>query len=260
MIAPDGNRADAPPAQPVSLGQWVANLIAERIIQGHYPEGHWLREQELAAEFRLSRSPIREALRILERDGHIELLPRRGAVVTTLDPKTVDDAYKCRVRLTPLVAEEAAPRLTEEDLEYLERVVKRMEQAVAVDDIDAYFQCNVEFHDLLWERSDNAVLQQILRALNSRVLRLRYLSVSLPSRAAISLAAHQDMLRELRAGNGEAAGRISANVVDGARQAILNYLQSRPDPVGDGPSRQDSPTAPTVSTNRPPSGPPLALI
>ena len=234
MIEPDGNRAGAPPAQPVSLGQWVANVIAERIIQGHYPEGHWLREQELAAEFRLSRSPIREALRILERDGHIELLPRRGAIVTTLNEKTVDDIYKCRVRLTALVAEEAAPHLTDEDFEYLEHVVKRMERAVAADDTDAYFECNVEFHNLLWERSDNSVLQQILRALNSRVLRLRYLSMSLPSRAAISMAAHQDMLRELRAGNGEAAGRTSANVVDGARQALVEYLQRRQVSVPEG--------------------------
>jgi DNA-binding GntR family transcriptional regulator len=217
----------------VSLAQWVADILAERIIQFRYPEGYRLREQELAAEFRLSRSPIREALRILERDGHIELLPRRGAIVTALDEKTVDEVYKCRVRLTALVAEEAAPHLTDEDLAFLERIVKRMEQAVAIGDTDTYFQCNVEFHNLLWECSDNSVLQQILRALNSRVLRLRYLSMSLPSRAAISLVAHQDMLRELRAGNGEAAGRISATLVDSAREAILEHLRSRPDPTED---------------------------
>jgi DNA-binding GntR family transcriptional regulator len=257
---PNGNSAGAPPAQPVSLAQWVADVIAGRIIQGHYPEGHWLREQELAAEFRLSRSPIREALRILERDGHIELLPRRGAVVTSLDPKTVDDVYKCRVRLTALVAEEAAPRLTADDLTYLAQVVERMEQAVAGEDTPAYFQCNVEFHNLLWERSDNAVLQQILRALNGRILRLRYLSMSLPSRAAISLVAHQDMLREFRAGNGVAAGRCSAQVVDGARQAILDYLQARPDPAGDGLGPQASPTVLVSSTNGSANGPPLTLI
>jgi DNA-binding GntR family transcriptional regulator len=241
----NGSRDDVSLVQPVSLAQWVADLIAERIIQGRYPEGHWLREQELAAEFRLSRSPIREALRILERDGHIELQPRRGAIVTTLNPKIVDEIYKCRMRLTALVAEEAAPHLTEEDFECLDRVVKRMEQAVAVGDTDAYFHCNVEFHNLLWERSDNSVLQQILRALNSRVLRLRYLSMSLPTRAAISLAAHQDMLRELRTGNGEAAGRVSANVVDGARQAILKHLQTRPNPTDDGRTQQDPETVPT---------------
>ena len=169
-------------------------MLAQRIVEGHYTEGERLRENDLAAELGVSRSPIREAFRILEQDGMIELTPRRGAVIVSYTEESVSDVYDCRAHLSALGAERATSRITSDDLQHLRGLLQQMETAVADNSLTDYLRLNRAFHDYLYERSGNRMLQELIIGLRRRTDRLRVLSLSLPRRIGASLELHRQMI------------------------------------------------------------------
>ncbi|MDE3074769.1 MAG: GntR family transcriptional regulator [Chloroflexota bacterium] len=219
--------AEAQLQLPGSLVQWLVQLLSDRIIEGSYREGERLPETQLAVELGVSRAPIREAFRVLEREGLIVLSPRRGAVVASFDAKVIDEIYQCRVVLIALAVELAAPRLTRQDFAQLRRLLAKMEAAVAAGDIVQYFHFNVQFNDLVRDKGGNEVLQQLIRTLGKRVTRLRFRSMSLPSRAEASFEGNRRTLEALEAGDAKEAGRRAGEVIEGARLALIENIKGK---------------------------------
>ncbi len=201
----------------------IAEILANEIIQGRLPGGTRLREEALAAQFKTSRTPVREALRRLEREHLVEHIARRGFVVATIHAQAVAGIYLCRAWLHGLAARQAALVITEAELQELEALVSRMRQALDPPDIPELFRLNVVFHQRVAEIAGNRMLEEILRGLGRPVLRLRYMSISVPGRAEASVRAHEQIMAALRARDPIRVETLVRENILAAGEAILRH-------------------------------------
>lgn len=157
----------------------LASQLHARVLSGELPSGTRLRQEALAQEFGVSRTPVREALRKLQADGLVELQPNRGAIVRGLSPREIRDAYEVRAALEALAAQLAAERISREQLKRLdhaqgefraalERTVARRRGGleVGVREVRLWGSANDEFHQTIHEASGNEVLAGTLALLD----------------------------------------------------------------------------------------------
>lgn len=209
------SRASAAPArQPrlnhATLAEQVYEFLREQILTNAIAPNSTLPEESLASEFKVSRVPVREALRRLSAEGLVVLTPRQGAVVSSLSPKQFLDSYRVREALEALAVRLATPRLAADDVADLERLQRAMADHVEAADSDAFFAANSAFHRIFIERSDNGYLQALYPQLMDQMR--RFLSPSLDLRGGMrrSLEEHEAILGAVRAGDGEAAAALIA--------------------------------------------------
>jgi DNA-binding GntR family transcriptional regulator len=201
----------------------IAEILANEIIQGRLPGGTRLREEALAAQFKTSRTPVREALRRLEREHLVEHVPRRGFVVATIHARAVAGIYLCRAWLHGLAARQATVVATQAELEELESLVRQMRQALEPPDVPELFRLNVIFHQRIAEIARNPTLEEILRGLGRPILRLRYMSISVPGRAEASVRAHEEILAAFRARDPVRVETLVRENILAAGEAILRH-------------------------------------
>ncbi len=216
-------RAEVLPLEPSQISTQIAEILANEIIQGRLPGGARLREEALAARFQISRTPVREALRQLEREHLVEHIPRRGFVVTTIHARAVAGIYLCRAWLHGLAARQAALTASEAEVEELAHLVDRMRQSLSPPDIPELFRLNVVFHQRTAEIAGNRKLEEILRGLGRPILRLRYMSISVPGRAEASVRAHEEIIAAFRARDALRAERLVRENILAAGEAILRH-------------------------------------
>ncbi|GLU27061.1 GntR family transcriptional regulator [Brucella sp. NBRC 12950] len=187
----------------------VAEALRERIYAGVYAPGAILRQEHIAAEFGISRTPLREALRVLERDGLVIHLPGRGVRVASADLTRLIDAYAVREVLDGVAARFAAERATDEDIAKLRAHVAG--QATVVDQWDpkAYTQTNVDFHMAVMDAAGNASLIAFvpLLRMTSQVFAPSFsLSVD---RARDAIREHGAIVEAIASRDGEEAERLA---------------------------------------------------
>jgi DNA-binding GntR family transcriptional regulator len=143
----------------------VYEALREAILLGHLAPGERVVEAELARQMRISRGPIREALRQLEQDGLVDYRPRRGVIVTALTPALILDAYAVRAALEGLAASAAARHASPEALDSLEALLEDMRAHARAGDAVALQQADVRFHELICTLAENPVLLKSWRGL-----------------------------------------------------------------------------------------------
>jgi DNA-binding GntR family transcriptional regulator len=148
------------------LSEEVYDVLRAAILSGRLAPGARLVEADVARQMSTSRSPVREAVRKLEREGMLEYKPRRGTVVVGLSHEDVLDAYRLRAHLEAYAAGLASVRVTQEQLESLWVLVERMRLSAAADDLAELLAADVEFHRLLCEASGSRRLVQVWRSLD----------------------------------------------------------------------------------------------
>lgn len=153
----------------VPLGEIVADKIRRLILNGHLQPGARLVERDFAAQLDVSRSPVREALRILDQEGLVEKLPTRGIIVKELTRREVVEIFDIREALEGMASRLAAERIAGGATCNLEQLVAESRAALQVDDLDAVREANWGFHDEIIAFSDNEILQQMLIPLMSRL-------------------------------------------------------------------------------------------
>lgn len=157
---------------PQLIAQELAALIARRIVLLELAPGQRLVEEELGRTYHVSRSPIREVLRILETEGLVVRAPRRGIWVSPLSRADADEVYRCRVVLECLAAECAATRHAEVPPDKLLKSVEKLKSAA--EDVRAYFEANVDFTSAVHGMAGNRTLSRLLRQLGPQGERYRY--------------------------------------------------------------------------------------
>jgi DNA-binding GntR family transcriptional regulator len=207
-------------SHPHSLVEEVVRVLTARIVRGEIPPGARLIEEHVSVEFGISRTPLRESFRALEREGLLTITPRKGVRVKSIDPQEIEEIYVCRAALEGLSARLAATRATDEIADELAGILRKMEAAVARDDLDQYFSLNVEFHDIVAEVAQNKTLNQLIRNLGTRVLRFRYTSLSLPNRMKKSLAVHKELVAAFRRRDGDQAELLTRRLIDDAHAVL----------------------------------------
>ncbi|MEE9097612.1 GntR family transcriptional regulator [Pseudarthrobacter phenanthrenivorans] len=151
------------------LRETVRDTLRTRIFEGHYAPGTRLVERDLAAEFSVSRLPVREALRMLRQEGLISDRGARGAEVSSLSPKDVEDLFDVRQSLEVLACRLAAKRATTQDLAYLKGLLDNAEAFLAKGSVMEAHRANSEFHDAITAIADNNFLKSALEPLQGRM-------------------------------------------------------------------------------------------
>lgn len=184
-----------------SLRGRVFQKIREDILTGVYKEHDELREVSIGEELGVSRTPVREALRQLELEGLVTIVPNKGAYVTGITPQDVHDIYKIRSLLEGLCARWATEHITGRQIEELEEIIllsefhlrkKSAEQAEQVSDLDG------KFHKVLYEASNSRILEHVLSDFHKYVQMARMMSVGAKDRAERSIEEHRDILKAIK--------------------------------------------------------------
>lgn len=202
-------------AQPnLRRSERLGELIEEQIATGLLRPGMRLDEQELAAEFGVSRTPIREALIQLASAGLVEIRPRRGAVVKELGPHRLCEMFEVMAELEAMCARLAARRIAPAEIDALKKAHLACETARDADDPDAYYWLNEEFHRAIYAASHNAFLTEQAIALHRQLRPYRRLQLRVRNRVKVSYSEHQGVVDAILAGEADlAAERIHAHVV-----------------------------------------------
>ena len=198
----------------------IAVTLGTDIIEGRRQPGDDVNTLELSRQFNTSRTPVREALLLLEKEGLVDIPARRRPRVAVTDPTVVQEIYRVRAILLGLACEFICERATETDIQLLWDGFQSMRTAAELGDIDAYFWANIRFHDQLLETSGNTTLRRILESLGLRVLRLRRLSMSLPGRLAQSVDDNEHLLHALEERNVALSSTLNHSMILRALQAI----------------------------------------
>lgn len=210
----------APDANEQSSVAEIVDWVARGIIEGRLRPGDDLNSVDLAKRFGVSRTPVREALFTLAREGLVDWPPRRRPRVAAMDLKEVREIYELRAVLYGQVSLAIVQRASAEDIDALWRAHARLAHVAAQGDVDGYFWANVAFRDEELRVSRNGVVKEVLDSMRMRTNRLRHLSTSLPGRLQRSCADHQRLCEAYAERDGVLAAALNRSIVMGALHAI----------------------------------------
>jgi len=210
-----------------TLRERILETIREAILNGQLKPGEKVAEPELAERFGISRTPIREAFRQLESEGYLTVIPRKGAVVTDLSEREVEEFYSIKSILEGYAARMAAEKMTDKDCERLETINLRLKQLAAEGDVKTFFRVHDEFHELFIRAAGNDKLFTLIGQLLRKFNRLRMASLALPGRMEISVQEHNKILEAFRQHDGEKADNlVRKNAAYGGQVLIQSLAQS----------------------------------
>ena len=209
------------------LREIVFETIREAIINGQLPPNERLMEIQLAEEMGVSRTPVREAIRKLELEGLVIMIPRKGAYVAGLSLKDIADVFEVRAALEGLAAGLAAERITEEEMEQLERSLVKVSELTELNDIDELINVDTKFHDVLYKASRNERLVQIVSNLREQIQRFRTTSLAQPGRIKDALEEHKKIVEAVSDRNLELAQALAQAHIENAENSMLEALQAQ---------------------------------
>ena len=203
-----------------ALYQVVANRLRERIYDRELEPGQVIDEKELCEVFGISRTPMREALKVLDSEGLVELVPRRGCFVKDLKLEELRDLFPVMAALEGLCAREALENAQAADVERLEAHHAELEKFAAAGDINSYYEVNFTLHQLIQELSGNRWLQRVTTDLR-KILRLaRHSQLTVEGRLEQSLNEHRQIMDAFRRGDVEAVEQTMKCHLDSQLEAL----------------------------------------
>ncbi len=199
-----------------SLAELIVQELRPRIWDGEIPAETRLTETELAQEFQVSRSSVREALHLLEHEGLVDIIPRRGAFVRRFTAQDLEDLYAVRVLLETYAFQEASHRITEEGYQDLMHILESMEQAFASDDWRSLGDLDLTLHFTVVQWSGNAMVVRLYESIRSPIRASMGIPRSKGQRRDLVVAEHRRLIHALRSGDQEAIRQaVTTNLQDG---------------------------------------------
>ncbi|NMG15017.1 GntR family transcriptional regulator [Aromatoleum bremense] len=212
---------------PLALYQEVAERLRQRIYSHDLAPGTWVDEQALADDYGISRTPLREALKVLASEGLVTLKPRRGCYVTEISERDLDEIFGVMALLEGQCAHITARKATDADLERLRKIHEKLEKAAGGGDIDGYFEANQAFHQALQKITDNRWLLQVIEDLRKVIKLSRHHSLFSEGRLEQSLAEHRGILAALAERDAERAQLLMRAHIDSGRAALARIAKAR---------------------------------
>ncbi len=209
------------------LRQQVLEKIREAIAIGQFAPGSRLVERELCETTGVSRTLIREALRQLESEGLVLVIPNKGPIVATISARQASEVFQLRAELEGLACQLFAELATDTQMKALQLAFAQLREAYASGDSVAMLAAKTRFYDCLVDGSGNETLGNVLRQLLARAMVLRATSLSQPGRNTESEREIAEIMKAIRKRDGAAARKASAAHIAKATQAALNVLRAR---------------------------------
>lgn len=212
-----------------ALHDEVVARLRDMIVEGELAPGERVPERELCERFGISRTPLREALKVLAADGLVELQHHRGATVSQLNVAAIDDMFQVMEALEALAGELACERASDAQIAAIRALHERMREHHARQELSDYFRLNQRIHESIVASAGNPVLSGLYRGLSVRIRRVRYMANLSPARWDQAVAEHQAILEALIARDGARLGRLLRehlrHKVDVVKAVLLNKSQ-----------------------------------
>jgi DNA-binding GntR family transcriptional regulator len=206
-----------------ALYQEVATRLRSRIYSQDLKPGVAIDEKALAEEYGISRTPMREALKVLHSEGLVVLEPRRGCFVTELKQQDIDELFPLMALLEGRCAYEAVKKAKPADIKRVEDLHSKLEKLAAAGDVDKYFEQNCLFHELVQKLSGNNWLERTTNDLRKFLKLMRGRQLHLPGRLQESLAEHRMLLAAFQNRNYAAAEKIMHDHLMSQYAALDDY-------------------------------------
>ena len=213
-----------------SLGEHVFESLKHSIVRGKISSGEWLVESHIAETLGISRTPVREAIHKLEREGLIERQPRGGFTVLGLTRNDIEETFGIRSVLEGYAARLAAVKHNKEELEALEKKIEEFQNALDRKRMNLLPAINTEFHDLLYSLSKSPRLINMINGLRDQIYRYRQMILKEKKFASTSNLDHKKMLKYIRKRDAEGAERlVRGHILRGQEMVLKEYDRQRLD-------------------------------
>ena len=208
----------------IPLRDVVFNTLRSAIITGKLPPGERLMEIKLANELGVSRTPVREALRKLEKEGLVITTARKGAEVAPINERDLKEVLEIRKSLESLACQLAAQKITEDQVEDLRDMNRAIAAAVDRKDTEAITQMDIEFHEIIYAVTENRRLIDMLHQLKEHILRYRLQYIKDMKNKKAIVDEHEKIIKALEAHNVKAARKEIERHIELQERYILNNL------------------------------------
>lgn len=203
----------------------VFNTLRQAILTGELKPGERLMEIHLANRLGVSRTPIREAIRKLELEGLVTMIPRRGAEVAKITEKSMKDVLEVRRTLDALSAELACERITPEDDKALEKACRDFEEAVKTKDTKVIAKADVAVHDIIAAATGNQRLIQLINNLAEQMYRYRFEYIKDATQHERIIKEHRIIYESILKKDKEAAAEMARTHIDNQEKAVINRIR-----------------------------------
>jgi len=207
------------------LWERIYRRLRGAIQRGEFDPGTRLVEQRLAEELGVSRTPVREALYRLEREGLVTKVPHKGIVVREQDPEELKEVLELRGLLEGHAAALAAKKGDEELFDELEEILKRSEEALEKNDIDELVKLNTQFHETLYRRCGNHKLLELIKDLRDQFFRFRTSILRIKGMPRVSIEDHYKMLELMRKGESQAVEKLVREHIGRGKERLLREIR-----------------------------------
>ncbi len=205
----------------------VFNTLRDAILTGKLLPGERLMENQLAEKLGVSRTPVREALRMLELENLVELVPRKGAQVLDMTEKDIINILEIRRALEGLATSIACKKMSKDCLQQLKSMEADFERAVAENDVDRFVDIDEEFHDMIFQATDNDKLIQMFRNLRIQLYRYRMAQAKNDRSMATIVAHHRSILRALENHDSEEGTAVAQSHINYQTESILRVVRNK---------------------------------
>ena len=220
-----------------SLRQQVIECLREAVISGQLSPGQRLTERELTESLGVSRTVVREALRQLEAEGLIEVIPNKGPVVRALTAEEAEDIYRIRAVLQGLAAQQFVAHATPTQIKALEQALSAIVAAYEAGDAGRTVETKTHFYDVLYTGAGSDTLSSMLATLHARMWRWRALGLAHPQRSAArsreSVENLRDIVAAIKRGDSDEAERVTRAEASQAAEEVLRLLDYSEGAVAD---------------------------
>ncbi|MBR2382383.1 MAG: GntR family transcriptional regulator [Anaerotignum sp.] len=206
----------------------VFNTLRDAILTGKLVPGERLMENQLADKLGVSRTPVREALRMLELENLVELVPRKGAQVLDMSEKDIVNILEVRSALEGLATSVACKKMTKEDLQQLKNMEVDFEKAVAENDVEHFVDIDEDFHDLIFAATENDKLINIFRNLRIQLYRYRMAQAKNNETSMSTIVAHhRSIIRAIENHDSEEGASIAQGHIKYQTESILRFVRNK---------------------------------
>ena len=207
----------------------VFNTLRKAILKGELKPGERLMEIALAERLGVRRTPVREAMRKLELEGLVVMIPRRGAQVANITEKDLNDVLEVRIALENLSIENACARMTEEQLAELKKAGRYFEETIKEGNLVKLAEADVAFHEVIYKASDNRRLNQVLNNLREQIYRYRVEYLKEEETRNVLVKEHEEIYEAIKNRDVKKAQEISFRHIENQREAIIRSIRAEAD-------------------------------
>lgn len=202
------------------------NTLRQAILRGRLKPGERLMEVRLANELGVSRTPVREAIRMLELEGLVIMVPRKGARVAEITEKSLRDVLEVRMALEELAVSLACGRISKEDLEKLGVAAREFEETLKGGDVTALAEADVKFHDIIYLATDNQRLIQLLYNLREQMYRYRVEYLKQREAHATLISEHEHLMECLKNHDKEGAVSTIRKHIENQEKTVISAIRT----------------------------------